>query len=184
MKTLWIPIEMKYDGAQLRPLYAYLNHQVLGDSIISWVGPCDVSKEKMIDGEDLLEGSLIQGSRMLHFIVEVFHQNLMTGVALQRLFAAISKDYLEEKSQSEILRSGDDLFYKSGKMSISIASLSQVSTMIHFAINVSNKGTPVQTASLEDLKLDPQMTALDLMSRFQKEFESIEIATKKVRPLI
>jgi hypothetical protein len=184
MKTLWIPIEMKYDGAQLRPLYAYLNHQVQGDSIISWVGPCDISKEKMIDGEDLLEGSLIQGSRMLHFIIEVFHQDLMTGVSLQRLFAAIAKDYLEEKSQFEILRSGDDLYFKGGKISISIASLSTVSAMIHFAMNVSNQGTPVQTASLEDLKLEPQIAALDLMSRFQKEFDSIVIATQKVRPLV
>lgn len=183
MKTLWISKQFAYTGAQLKPLYAYLNHRVQGDSMISWVGPCEVSFEEMIDGEDLIDQSLIQGAKMLHFIIEVFHQSLFSGVVMQRLFASICREYFWENHQISVTREGDDLYWKGGKLSISIASISQVSIMVHFAMNVTNEGTPVKTASLEDLQLNPEVVAKDLMTRFQAEFDSIVIATQKVKPL-
>lgn len=80
METYFVPQEMAYDGSQLRPLYAYLEYKVLGDSVISWIGPCDISFENMIDGEDLLEQAEIKGSRMLHFIIEIFHSKIFQHV--------------------------------------------------------------------------------------------------------
>ena len=87
MKSLWLDQEFKYDGTQLHSLFGYLGHRVLGDSIISWVGPCEVSFEHMVDGEDLLAQSRICGSQMLHFIFEIFDQTLISGVFIQRVFA-------------------------------------------------------------------------------------------------
>ncbi len=188
MKSHFIPKQMSYDGSQLQPLYAYLNHKVLGDSIISWIGSCDIPFENMIDGEDLVEQSEIKGSKMLHFIIEIFHTSLFVGVTSQRLFASIARDYLQESAkkvldQEQLLRQGDDIFWQDKKLSISIASRSAVSTQVHFAMNISTLGTPVKTTSLEELKLDSKTVALDLMNLWQKEFTDIETATKKVRPL-
>lgn len=188
MKTYFIPQEMAYDGSQLQPLYAYLNHKVLGDSILSWIGACDISFENMIDGEDLIEQSPIKGSRMLHFIIEIFHTSLFVGVTAQRLFASIARDYLQAQAGSalgreHLIRDGDDIYWNDKKLSISIASRSAVSTQIHFAMNISTLGTPVKTTSLEELHLEAPKVAQDLMNLWQKEFGQIEIATKKVRPL-
>ena len=77
-------------------------------------------------------------------------------------------------------RSGDDLYYKDQKLSISIATVSPVSAMIHFALNLNNEGTPVKTLSFEDLKVPPE-TFLETFSReFIKEITTMEEATKKV----
>lgn len=187
MNTLFIKNEFAYDGSQLRSLYAYLEHRLLGPSIISWIGSCSIPFEHMADGEDLLAQSPIQGDKMLHFIIEVFDKDLFAGVSLQRLFASICKDYVESRSKNpqikSLRRDGDDIYFNKQKLSISIASRSPVSIMIHFAMNITNEGTPVSTLCLNDLNLDPHTTAQDLMSLFQKEYMEIVEATQKVRPL-
>ena len=184
MKTKWLAKKMNYDGTQLHSLFAYLKYGVLGDSCIAWRGPCSVSFEHMVDGEDLLAGSAIRGSDMVHFIIEFFDQKLFSGVLLQRLFANIVRDVLAEmtkKKSASISRSGDDLYFEGGKLSISIATSSPVSTLVHFAINVSNKGTPVKTACLGDLGIAPDIFAKKCLKALSAEFESCQIATQKVR---
>lgn len=188
MQSLFIKDKMIYDGAQLKSLFAYLTYGVLGNSIVSWVGPCKVSFEHMVDGEDLLAKSPIEGAEMLHFIVEIFDRDLFSGVALQRLFASMIRDYLQGAAsvtlgKKVLERDGDDIFWGEKKLNISIAAKSPVSTMIHLAINCTNRGTPVETCSLEDLKLSPEEVASEVMQKFQREFESILKATQKVRPL-
>lgn len=183
MKTLFIDKNLKYDGTQLAPLYAYLNYSVLGDSIISWHGPCDVSFEHMIDGEDLISQSRICGDNMVHFIIEIFDQKLITGVALQRLFASICKDYIQELTGLTLVRDGDDLYWNQKKLSISIAAPSLKSTLIHFALNITNEGTPVSTCSLEDLGINSIEFSKEIMDRFSQEFKSIKNATYKVKDL-
>lgn len=181
MKKLFITKKMKYDGSQLKPLFAYENFQVLGDSIVSWIGPCNITPEHMVDLEDKIEKAKICSDEMLHFIVEIFGPDLTSAVALQRLFASIIKDRLK----SDLIRKGDDLYSKDGKkkLSISIASRSAVSTMIHFAMNITNKGTPVPTLALKDLNIDAKKIATHLMNDFANEYNSIKEATQKVMPL-
>jgi len=187
MNTKWIPETIHYDGTQLKPLFAYLNCGIIGDSIVSWRGSCDVSFEHMVDGEDFIAGSTISGSEMIHFIVEVFDRELATGVLIQRVFASIVKDLLIELSSDlddqSLVRDGDDLYWGDRKLSISVASQSSISTMIHFAVNVSNSGTPVKTCSLEDLRVDPQEFAGAAMDALSLEWTSILNATRKVKPL-
>jgi len=182
LKTKWLSITEKYDGTQLKSLYAYLNHKILGDSCVAWRGPCNVSFEHMVDGEDLLEKAEIRGSDMVHFIMEVFDRDLMSGVLLQRLFASIVKDVLTELAPDEAVnRLGDDLYWKKKKLSISIATQSPTSTLVHFAINVSAKGTPVPAAGLEDLKVSVKAFASRCLSVFEQEYTSSLEATQKVR---
>lgn len=187
MKNYFVNEKIKYDGSQLQPLYAYLNYGVLGDSIIAWVGACHVDFKHMIDGEDLIASAKIAGDEMLHFIVEIFHRELASGVLLQRLMASIVKDILEEKSKvlekESLARDGDDLYWGDRKLSISIASKSSVSSQIHFAVNITNTGTPVKTCALQDFAVDAKDFALEVMAAVTAEWESIVEATQKVRPL-
>ena len=184
MQSKWLEQKTKYDGTQLRSLYAYLSHQLLGNSMVAWRGACDVSFEHMVDGEDLLDQSFIRGSDMLHFIIEVFDVSLLSGVFMQRLLASIIKDLIESQNPKiHLLREGDDLYYDKRKLSISIATVSPVSTMVHFAVNVNPAGAPVAACGIEEMGLEPKSFAEKVMAKFTEEFHSCQIATMKVRPV-
>lgn len=184
MKTKYLDQSFAYDGTQLRPLFAYLDHGLLGDSVIAWAGPCDVSFDHMIDGEDLREKSAIRGGKMLHFIAEIFDRDLFAGVALQRLTASLAIDVLRDLAPSATLRrEGDDIYSGTKKLSISIASRSSVSVQVHFAVNIENTGTPVPTCALSDFKVDARAFGEKLLSKISAEYVSISEATRKVRPL-
>lgn len=183
MQTRFIDKKINYDGAQLKPLYAYLNHQVKGNSVVAFAGACNVSFEHMVDMEDLVELSPIQSDSMLHFIVEIFDSSLLAAVSLQRLLASIIQTALVEKTKKEIVREGDDIYWEGKKLSVSIASRSAVSLMIHFGMNIENTGTPVLTCCLKDFGLDTKAFAEEIMRLFAAEFDSILEATQKVKPL-
>lgn len=183
MKLKWIEDEFKYDGSQLKSLFAYLGHSVLGDSIVAWQGPCDIPFEHMVDGEDLLARSEIRSAMMLHFIIEKFDTSLFSGVLMQRMLAAHCLELVRDKvpqRTAEFKRDGDDVFCKDAKLSISIATLSPVSTLIHFAVNISNENTPVKTCALTDYAIPIRDFAEQLMKNFCAEIESVQIATQKV----
>ena len=185
MKSRLLPTEFAYDGTQLRSLYAYLEHKLQGDSVVAWIGSCDISFEHMVDGEDFLEGATIAGSRMVHFIIERFHTPLFAAVAVQRLFASICMDFIRTRlsptDAASLRRDGDDIFFREGKLSISIATVSPVSSLIHFAVNCSNEGTPVKTSCLADLGVEPRDFTNECMTRLTREIQSIEEATVKVK---
>jgi hypothetical protein len=182
MKYKFIEKTMTYDGRQLKPLYAYVNHHVHGDSIISFIGSCNVSLEHMVDAEDFVVNAEIKSDNMLHFIVEMFSQNLITAVSLQRLLTSMTQNLLLDKGH-QLKREGDDLYFNGQKLSVSIASCSAVSSMIHLGLNIENAGTPVPTCALSDFKLEPTVFANELMKRFSEEYASIIEATQKVKPL-
>jgi hypothetical protein len=182
LKYKFVPEKLAYDGSQLRSLFGYLDHHILGDSIIAFVGPCDIPFEHMVDGEDLLAKAAIRGREMLHFIIEEFGKNLELAVTRQRLLACLVREVLAEKCPAKnFLREGDDIFVDGGKLSISIATVSPVSSLIHFAMNVTNEGTPVKTSSLKDLNLEAPGLAEVVAHRYLKEIEGIHSATQKVK---
>lgn len=183
MKTFFSDEQFAYDGSQLHSLFAYMKWGLLGDSIVSWIGPCNVTSDHMVDGEDLRAGEKIQGNQMLHFIIEIFDRDLTTAVSVQRLMASKIKDLIECETQHRIERKGDDLYWKAGKLSISIAARSPVSCMIHFAMNITNDGTPVKTCALNDLQIKPRPLAETIIKEFSDEYQDILIATRKVKPL-
>lgn len=189
MKTLWVSEEFLYDGSQLKSLFAYQQYGILGDSVVAWIGPCNITAH-MVDAEDQRAGEKIEGSKMLHFIVECFGPDLVAAVSLQRLFAAIIMSELMKQNAnlaSSIFRKGDDIYLRSGhadrKLSISIATTSPVSRLIHFALNVSNLGTPVPTCSLEDFAVDPADFGKTILKQISEEYCSVVEATKKVHPV-
>lgn len=191
MKSKLITQKIKYDGSQLKPLFAYENFGLLGNSIVSWQGACDVTLDHMVDLEDKIVNAKICGNEMLHFIIEIFNDSLLSAVALQRLFASIVQIEIFKAvkilNPKNFIRTGDDLYFiqntKKFKLSISIASKSSVSIQIHFALNIVNEGTPVPTSSLSQFKIKPHVLSKSIMASFVSEFDTILEATQKVRPL-
>jgi hypothetical protein len=167
-----------------------MEHDLAGSSLVAFQGACDVSFEHMIDGEDLKEKAKICGDEMLHFIFEIFDQDLFSAVLIQRLFASIIQETLFERTQKHLRRSGDDLYFSGiggeGKLSISIATKTTNSTLIHFAVNLTNQGTPVKTSCLLDLGLKPtdfEVLTLEILRRISEELATVQFATWKVRTL-
>ena len=183
MKTQWIATPITYDGSQLRAHWIRRTTGISGDAVVAFRGPCRVLEAEMADLEDLLAGPGIAGDDMLHFLVEVFDDgDLLRAVFRQRLLSAQALATLQVLAPgAELRRDGDDLFVGPGKLSISIATRSLVSTLIHFAVNISNAGTPVVTASLEDIAVAPQAFAVRLMSVVVAEEASIRAARANVR---
>lgn len=182
MKYKFIEQYTNYNGSELKPLYSYVNHQVHGDSIVSFIGSCDVNVEHMVDAEDFVINAKIKSDKMLHFIIEIFNHNLITAVSLQRLLVTITQNLILESGHG-LKRDGDDLYFGEKKLSVSIASCSAVSCMIHLGLNIENTGTPVPTCALTDFLIEPVPFANELMKRFSEEFISIIEATQKVKPL-
>jgi len=182
MHGLFVDGFILYDGSQLASLWAYKNFRLQGDSIIAFLGPCDVQIEEMVDQEDVLDGAFIYSENMVHFIIEHFDMDLEKAITRQRLFVAILRDVLLELgAPGEIRREGDDLYLSDRKASVSIATLSPVSSLIHTAINISSNNTPVKTIGLTDLAIAPETLARRVLEQYRNEIGSIKMARCKVR---
>jgi len=183
VRTVWIEQPLTYDGSQLRAHWAYKTTGIAGDVLVGFRGPCRLPVAEIADLEDV-DGPGIAGDDMVHCVCEVFDDgDLGRGVLRQRLLAADAAEVLRELApRAALRRRGDDLYVGAGKLSISVASRSLVSTLIHFAVNASNAGTPVATASLEDLGVEPVAFGRALLDRAAAEHASLETARCKVRP--
>ncbi|MFH1452356.1 MAG: DUF366 family protein [Armatimonadota bacterium] len=180
----FIEKEINYDGSQLSPHYIYTNFDILGNAVISFAGKCDVKLDKMVDLADVKENASIYSEKMLHFIAEFFDNNLVKSIYRQRLFICVIKEIIENRiGDCKITRSGDDLYIDDKKLTVSIATVSPVSSLIHTGINISSKKTPVKTISLEDLGLDYRDIANKILEVFKEEEKGIYAAKCKVKPV-
>ncbi|MFH1150871.1 MAG: DUF366 family protein [Actinomycetota bacterium] len=184
---------IEYDGSQLSPLWAYLNFDVQGDSIVSFRGPCSILEEHMVDIEDLRKNAIISSPDMLHFIVEYFGVGIDEIVLVQRLLISTVTDLLRDASYEdvEIEREYDNIFAfppdddDRGKVSVSVATVSPVSGLIHLGLNVTSKGTPVRTAGIEEIGVeDIDKFAVEVARRFIEEIKNLKMDASKVRPVI
>lgn len=172
---------MKYTGKELRSHFAYNNFGLQGDSIIAFIGGCDISSENMLDLEDVRTKSKIYSKKMLHFMIEHFDSNLENIILKQRLFVSIVTDEIKKITKRQVIRLGDDIYDRNKKFSISIATISPVSGMIHFGINVISKGAPVPAIGLADYRINPKHFAGVIIDRYVEEIESINKAKCKVK---
>lgn len=173
-----------YDGTQLRPHWALKRFRLQGDSIVCFRGPCRVSLAHMVDLQDVLDEAPIFSPDMLHFIIEHFDNDLVRGVLRQRLLVAIIRDVLAERASFPLLRRGDDLFADTRKLSVSIATLSPVSTLIHTGLNITTEGVPVPAVGLFELGwTDRKISelAVHIAQAYAEEFDAIQLARCKVR---
>jgi len=188
MKYHFIGEEMAYNGDQLSNHWIYKNFGILGDSIVSFVGPCHVDRDMMVDLEDVLNDDFIYSKKMLHFIVEIFGISLKEGVLVQRLFSAIIEDRINHTLGETVLkRRGDDLFFnETQKLSVSICTASPTSILIHTGLNVDPEGAPVEAAGLvSDLDMENVSSlAFTCMKTLAEEWEDIKMCCCKVRAVV
>ncbi len=181
MINRFIDKRIKYDGTQLCSHFAYKNFGMPGNSIVAFVGPVDVSLENMADIEDVIAEEGIKSDEMLNFIIEVFITDLPGTICLQRLFMSIVMEELNISLKGPFVRRrGDDLYYDGRKLSVSIATASPVSTIIHSALNIKPTGAPVKISCLDEMGIPPEEFAALILKRFSEEFEGIEFARVKV----
>ena len=67
------------------------------------------------------------------------------------------------------------------KLTVSIATISPVSTLIHFGINIFPDGAPVPAIGLAELVIDSREFAEDLMRRVAQDLVSISRSIVKVK---
>ena len=147
MKTQLLEQEIKYEGWQLSPHWIYKNFKIQGDAAVAFIGECEVKLTEMVDIEDVINNEPIYSKSMLSFISEQFNVGLVEGVFRQRLLICIIKEALEKRG-FVIIRNGDDLFYKGKKLTVSIATMSINSILIHTGINIDSEGAPVKASGL------------------------------------
>ena len=182
MQTKHITKKTTYTGAELQSLFAYKNFRVQGDSAIAFCGPCEVQSTALVDQEDVLNKDFIRSVDMVHFIVEKFNLDLEEGIFRQRLYIAIIKETIEQlKPELKIIRDGDDLFSNNKKLSVSIATLSPVSTVIHIGINIDPTGAPVKAIGLNELKINKDIFIKRVLAAIEHEERSITLVRSKVR---
>jgi len=180
---------MTYDGSQLRSHWAYSEHDVQGNSVVAFRGPCRVGERYLVDVEDRKKRREIYSEDMAHFVIELFDSDLDRTMVIQRLFMCIIKEAIEElKPEIIVDRRGDDLYIEieeegeeDRKLSVSVATASPVSTLIHAGVNVVSSNTPVPTLGLADLDISVDDFILKVLQNFINEMKDIHQTRSKVR---
>jgi len=171
-----------YDGSQLSPLWIFHRLGLTGDAVVAFRGPCSVGPDALVDQADVRAGASIFSEDMLHFLVEHFENDLERAVLRQRILVVLIGEELAARG-AHLSRSGDDLFYLGRKLSVSIATVTPVSVVIHTGVNIYPGAAPVPAAGLADLGLAGEWDkiAQNIMSAYAREMEGVRLARCKVR---
>ncbi|MGC6486047.1 MAG: DUF366 family protein [Planctomycetota bacterium] len=182
MQTHWATDTISYDGSQLRAHWLLDRFELVGDALVGFRGPCAVTDDEMADLADL-DGPGIAADDMVHFVWESFTStDLLLASHRQRLYAAQVAEVLAALApRTRLRRDGDDLYVGDAKLSISIATVTPVSALIHFAVNAAPTGAPVEVACLQGLGVEPAAFGGAVLARVAAEQRSIEQARAKVR---
>ncbi len=181
-ETRLLAEEFCYDGTQLAPHWIYRTTGKLGDSLVAFLGPADVTLDHMVDLEDVAKKAPIASARMLHFVGEWFRDSLEVGVLLQHLFVNEIYEELLESGVKPLRRRGNDIYFDGRKLSVSIATRSPVSVLMHAAVNVTSEGTPVPTSNLTEMGIEPRAFAEKILKRFSDDYCVWQTARVKVIP--
>jgi hypothetical protein len=181
-QTYFHSSELEYTGPELSPHFILSKFKVEGSCLAAFHGPCFVKTDHLVDWEDRLQNDHIKAKKMVHFLGEFFGITLREGVWIQRLIVSqILSILLSEGLNAR--RDGDDIFVNEKKLTVSIVTASAVSVLLHLGINIDATGAPVDAIGLSELKIKPEILTEKVLSWFVNEFESVERATVKVRPV-
>ncbi len=178
--TKFLTEEFAYKGPELRSLFLYENG-LKGDGVLSWIGPCDVKTDDLVDAEDRVTEDFIKSKKMVHFLCEFFHKDIFFGICIQRLMAEMVIDILEGLAEVTCKRQGDDIYVEGKKLNVSIATVSPLSSLIHFGVNIDAEGAPVAAIGLKDLNIDPVVFINAVLEKLESELEDIYQASVKVQ---
>ncbi len=181
-----------YDGQQLRPLWIAEQTGEYGTAVVTFRGPCSV-RDHMVDMEDIRDQAFITSDMMLHYIIEIFDIGLREAVLYQHLF--VQNIAASLRPQIKAIVCGDDIMInvaakKEGgtvieqrKLSVSIATASVVSGLIHIGLNILNSGTPeeVSTTSLSCWGVNLDNFEMCTRAQISRVYSAVEYAMCKVK---
>jgi hypothetical protein len=174
-----------YDGSQLRSGWLRSERGLLldeGGAVAAFIGACDVKSEFVVDLDEVASGEPIRAALMLHFIAEWPAADIGRAVLRQRLLAVVVRDELARRRPGTIfVRRGDDIYEADRKLTVSVATTSPVSSLLHFAINVDPAGAPVPARGLAEYGIEPDDFARRVLAAYAAELESAAAAERKVR---
>lgn len=84
----------EYDGSQINPSWAFNEFEIYGSSIITWVGPVNITPDNLKDFADV--GLEIKSNYMINFICEFFDcqpANMRIAYLRQRLLVMILEKF-------------------------------------------------------------------------------------------
>lgn len=183
-KTKFLTEQLTYDGTQLAPHWINRKTELYSDAMVGFCGLCAVPTEHLVDLVDKSTNDTIQAKEMLHFLEETFQPHLPLAVFRQRLFICVLLETLSKLIPDNhlIIRQGDDLYYKDRKLTVSIATVSAVSNLIHTGVNIDPSGAPVPAIGLKELGVDVRNFAEAVLKNWKQEISRYQIATCKVLP--
>lgn len=181
LSTLIIEQKKNYTGPELKPHYLLTEYGLKGSALAVWQGPCEVTTDHLVDWEDRLARDFIRSKEMIHFLGEFFGWGLRETVILQRYLVSMIAQELQEFG---CVQKGDDLYIRDRKLSVSIVTASPVSQLLHLGINIDPEGAPVAAIGLKELGVNALSLTRKVVERFSSEFESLEWACAKVRPVM
>jgi len=177
--------QIDYDGSQLRHAFAYEKQKILGPSIVYFEGKAEV-KEHLVDLEDSVNNDFIKSEKMMHFIIEIPDASIREMVVWQRFFMRMIVDKLRIIcANSKVFIDGDDIMVDEKKLSVSIATLSHFSGLVHAGLNIEvGKGCPIAAIGLREIVPSyvsiPKFGA-EIVQDFAKEYDDIVRASYKVQ---
>jgi len=181
------PIKTHFDRNErtYKELYGHFarkNYGMAGDAVVAFVGPCDVRTENLVDLADRGAGAVIVAARMLHFVVEHFGITLGEAIWRQRVLAAIVLEEVQKRApRTAFRREGDDVYAGDGKLTVSVATSSPTSALIHFGVNVDGAGAPLEVSDLRRLNVGVDDLAAAVLDRYADEVDRFVEALSKVR---
>ena len=182
MNSLFIEKNIKYTGRELAPHWIMSNFSLFGDSIVSFVGEVEVPIENMVDVEDRINNEPIYAKSMLNFIIEHFDYSIKEIAFAQILLIQTIREVMLDEYKIDLKREGDDLFFDDRKLSVSIATKSIVSGLIHTALNIDCEGAPVKASDLNEIGIkNVKELAQKIMARYTSNIEKINFAITKVK---
>lgn len=185
LATRYSRAPLAYDGTQLSSHFLLREFGLVGDAIAAFQGPCRVPLGRMVDLLDVRAGSPIRARRMLHFIAEHFEDDLERAILRQHLLAAalLEEIHAETRGRAGARRRGNDIHVGDRKLSVSIATRSPVSTLLHLGVNVDPSGAPVPAIGLRELGVDAEALGQRLLARYAEEHAVAARSRVKVRPV-
>jgi hypothetical protein len=185
-----------YTGDQLKSLFNYTVSKHRGDSIVAFTGQMSVTTDHMVDMEDVIDCDFIWSPLAVNFIIEIFGISIETAVLYQRSFMRITADVLMSMLKERkvdlfsVFLKGDDILLSKipvpgaeseqlRKLSVSIATVSLMSGLIHAGINIStDEKIPVAAIGLEQLFSAPEDIS-EFTERVCYDFRDFVISVKQ-----
>ncbi len=184
MRSLFIKEEISFTGEQLLSYWAYTHYDLPGDSILAFIGPCQIDEKYIVGINHFKKKTQIKSERMLHFLVEHFELDLEKAILRQKLLVDIVKDKLNHRIKGDVLqRWGDDLYDTDFKLTVSATVRTPVSTKIHLGINISSQNTPVKARGLTDYGIDPNDISQAVMDQYRLDMRLISEKLWRIRSI-